>query len=188
MINMQMVELIIAFGGAVWLLMNKTPIKSGVKLVSVRIFSFKWMVRLREKFFPHVPYDTFEQYTVKFFATLLALFFISLTQMFDVVSLTDNLSDEWKWIADAELVSAAGIISLSVVKYSLSYYVNLLLTSVLIGVVSSGGWHRIEKWLSGNALFFDVLRQWLIDRGEVNDVRASNKAYVKKILKGDDDV
>lgn len=170
MINMEMIELILgAFGGGVWLLMSKTPIKSGVKLMATGIFNYKYTVRLRSRYFSRVPYETFEKYMVKFFATLLALFFISLAQMIDVVALSDNLSDEWVWISNAELVSAAGIISLSVVKYSLSYYVNLLLTAVLIGVVGSSGWHRFEKWISGNSLLFDILRQWLIDRGTATD-------------------
>ena len=165
MINMQMIELLIAFSVALWALLSKTPIKALVKLLATRIHivvDARWPGKLH--------YDDFERYIIQFFAALIALVLIGLAQVIDMAVVTDNLSSEWQWLNDAELVSAAGVISLIPVKYSLLYYLNLALTVALISVVGSAGIHRLEKWISGNALLFDVLRQWLLDRGQATEI------------------
>ena len=165
MINMQMIELLIAFSVAVWALMSKTPIKTLVKLLAGRIHTIvdaRWPGRLH--------YERFEQYVVKFFAALIALFLMGIAQMIDMAIVTDNLSEEWQWLNNAELISSLGVISLMPVKYSILYYVDLLLTVALVSIVGSAGIHRIEKWITGNSLLADVLRQWLLDRGQATEI------------------
>ncbi len=168
MINMQMIELLIAFSVALWALMSKTPVKALVKMLAGRLFPtyLKYGGFLRAS----KDVDVFVQYAVKFFAALIALLLIGLAQVIDMAVVTDNLSSEWQWLQNAELVSAVGAISLIPVKYSLLYYLDLFLTVALISVVGSAGIHRIEKWISGNALLFDVLRQWLLDRGQAEEI------------------
>lgn len=168
MINMQMIELLLIFSVAVWALVSKTPVKALVKTLATMLFNRSFP--LRERFLSTVPSDEFEQYVIKFFAALIALLFIGIAQVLDVAVITANLSEEWQWLENAELVSAVGVISLIPVKYSLLYYLDILLTVALIGVVGSAGIHRLEKWLTGNGLLFDVLRQWLLTRGQAGDL------------------
>lgn len=168
MINIQMIELLLMFSVAVWALLSKTPVKALAKMLAHRIFptylKYGDWLRLSKDVY------VFEQYVVKFFAALIAIFLIGLAQVIDIAMITDNLSTEWQWLENAELISALGVISLIPVKYSLLYYVDLLLTVALIGVVGSAGVHRLEKWISGNALLFDVLRQWLLTSGQAGDL------------------
>lgn len=160
MINLQIFELLLAFSVAVWALISKTPVKALVKALAIRLFNSSWPIR--KKFFAGLTSGEFEQYTVKFFAALIALFLIGLAKTIDIAVIADNLSSEWQWVRDAEFISAAGVISLIPVKYSLLYYLDLIVTVALISVVGSAGIHRLEKWVGGNGLLFDVLRQWLL--------------------------
>jgi multisubunit Na+/H+ antiporter MnhF subunit len=155
--NYAAIELLAAFSVAVWALMSKTPIKLLIKKLAGRIFyRINYLQRT-------LNYDEWERYVILFFATLISLVLIGLAQTIDMAVLTGNLSPEWQWIADAEGVSAAAIIFLIPVKYSLLYYVDLALTVALVSIVGSAGIHRIEKWITGNGLLFDALRQWLVN-------------------------
>lgn len=164
MVNFDMIELLIAFSVAVWALMSKTPVKSLVKILSHRLFP----TYLKYGDWLRVSKDTyvFEQYVIKSFAALIAFFLIGIAQVIDIAIVTDNLSTEWQWLNDAELISAIGVISLIPVKYSLLYYLDLLMTVALISVVGSAGIHRLEKWITGNALLFDILRHWFVSQGQ----------------------
>ncbi len=164
MINVQMFELLFIFSVAVWALISKTPIKALVKALATKLFNSSWPIR--KKLFAGLTSAEFEQYTVKFFAALVALFLIGLAKTIDIAVIADNLSTEWQWMRDAEFISAAGVISLAPVEYSVLYVVDILLTAVLIGVVGSAGIHRLEKWVGGNGLLFNVLRQWLLTSGQ----------------------
>ena len=107
MIDLNMIDLLVAFSVAVWALMNKTPVKALVKMLATR-----WHGMINARWPNKVSYDDFERYTIQVFAALIALCLIGIARAIDMTTITENLSTEWQWLNNAELISSLGVIFL----------------------------------------------------------------------------
>ena len=155
MSNTAAFEALAAFAAMTYLAVNKGLIKQITKYLAMKTYIF-----VAKK----LTFEWWEKAWIRLAVAIIATVLTIAGQSFDMVVITDNLSEDWQWIADVESISVLSCFGLAAATGSLLYYCNLATTIVAI-TVGSAMLHRIEKLISQNGYIANVFVQWLIARG-----------------------